>query len=150
MLKGILRATEYQFTWISISAVFTKMKRSDHRSCLLWSWTSLIIVVPVWKPDFQTLFRNVQNQKELISAMRSSGPLTQVDCGHATTWFSRSHSFEHTNKISQIKYHMIRYIEFIFETLSKLPTLDQLFNHSTMAFPKWLEAQNPRTNKKKL
>ena len=52
-----------------------------------------------------------------------------------------------TNKISQIRYHMIRYTGFTFETPSrvpKLPTLDQLSNHGTAAFLKWLEALNPR------
>jgi len=70
-----------------------------------------------------------------------------VGCGHATTWISSSHVFEHTNKISQIRYHMIRYTGLAFETPSrvpKLPTLDKLSNHGTTAFLKWLEAQNPR------
>ena len=47
------------------------MKKSN-----LWSWTSLIMVFPVLKPDFQTLFTNVQTKKGLISAMCSNGPLT--------------------------------------------------------------------------
>jgi len=35
----------------------------------------------------------------------------------------------------------------VFETppaVPKLPTIDQLHNHSTTALPKWLETKNPR------
>ena len=42
---------------------------------------------------------------------------------------------------------MIRYTGLAFETPSrvpKLPTIDQLANHGTTAFLKWLDAQNPR------
>ena len=68
------RLQNTSLTWTSFFVVFTSQQWKDWTfAVLIWFGYSLF---PGLRPDLLTLFKFIQNQKGLISAMRSNGPLT--------------------------------------------------------------------------